>query len=192
MQEKIANLEIKIFYDSAITKKKLRELSKRQRARSVHGTLQVAGRGPGSDTQKTRPGNPHPPPAAAPGAEAASGQHHSAATFQEGQRTGPAPARHLPEGPACSAGDRHVTSAWHTDRPECSRHRARGPPGSPPLHSPPTGVGSTLSWGSRGTTSSLMSERPQCHRSPLEGSPRRRPGSRQKPWCSQQAAPTCS
>lgn len=54
MQEKIANLEIKIFYDSAITKKKVRELSKRQRARSVHGTLQVAGRGPGSDTQKTR------------------------------------------------------------------------------------------------------------------------------------------
>ena len=66
-----------------------------------------------------------------------------------------------------------------------------GPTGSPPLHSPPTGAGSTLSWGSRGTTSSL-SDRPQCHRCPLEGSPRRRPGSRQKPQCSQQAAPTCT
>lgn len=45
MQEKIANLEIKIFYDSAITKKKKkkgRELSKPQCEQRVHRTLQMA------------------------------------------------------------------------------------------------------------------------------------------------------
>ena len=94
-------------------------------------------------------------------------------------------------GDCSQLGEGPVTLAWHVDSPACSHHRARGPPGSPPLHSPPTGAGSTLSWGSRGTTSTLMSERPQCRQSPLEGSPRRRPGSRQKPWCGQQGAPTC-
>lgn len=96
MQEKIANLEIKIFYDSAITKKKVRELSKPQHARRVHGTLQMAGHRPGSDAESAA-GKPPPTsrcsPRSAGGLQSAPLRSRcSAATFQEGQRTGPAPA----------------------------------------------------------------------------------------------------
>lgn len=159
MQRKIANLEIKIFYDSAITKKKVRELSKPQHARRVHRTLQTAGRGPGSGTQRTRQGNHHPPPAAAPGVQAASSQHHSAPADQqqlsrmvsEQDQHLPRQGRSAPSGRPCLLCREQVCRlGLARGQPACSHHHARGPPRSPPLHLPPTGAGSTLSWGSRG------------------------------------------
>ena len=61
MQEKIANLEIKIFYDSAITKKKKgRELAKPWGEQGP-GTLQMAPRSQGSDNRESgQVGAPHP------------------------------------------------------------------------------------------------------------------------------------
>lgn len=49
MQEKIANLEIKIFYDSAITKKKKKKVENYQNpsVSRVHRTLQMAQGRPG-------------------------------------------------------------------------------------------------------------------------------------------------
>lgn len=62
MQEKIANLEIKIFYDSAITEKG-REFSKPQHKQRVQqdstdGTARVRGV---TSEQVTRKGTPHSP-----------------------------------------------------------------------------------------------------------------------------------
>lgn len=68
MQEKIANLEIKIFYDSAITKKKGRELSKPQCEQRIpwlctDGSMQTSGvteevdaKGPASPSSPWRGG----------------------------------------------------------------------------------------------------------------------------------------
>ena len=169
----------------------------------MHGVYTGPYRWPGTGqgvTQRARPGNHHPPPAAAPGAQAASSQHHSARAAQrqlsrrvsEQDQHRPRQGRSAPSGRSC----------LFCREQACHLGLARGQPSVlPSPHSGPTGKSPTslpsywggvhLSWGSRGTTSTLMSERPQCRRSPLEGSPRRRPGSRQKPWCGQQGAPTC-
>lgn len=61
-------------------------------------------------------------------------------------------------------------------------------PSDPPLHYPPTGAGSTLSWGSRGTILVLMSERPAVPPVPTRGLLMAASvGSRQMPRCCRDA-----
>lgn len=116
-------------------------MSKPQHPRRVHGTLQMAGHRPGSDAESAA-GKPPPTsrcsPRSAGGLQSAPLRSRcSAATFQEGQRTGPAPA---PQGRSAPSG----RSCLFCREQACHLGLARGQPSVfPSPHSGPTGKSPT-------------------------------------------------
>lgn len=179
MQEKIANLEIKIFYDSAITKKKERkgrELSQRQGERSPQDAADSPTR-PRGQQQRQRTGR-WPPPPSAPGGPVGAARLGSW-NFPRGSPD-QASTHPCPPGRSASSRSPSHSGKFASARPLGSRRvpvtrlgaheEAHGPSAPPnpavllgPVH-PELGVyRDQVGAGGRGT---------QCRWSPLEGSPR--------------------